>query len=232
MNTRHTTQSRAGLTLLEILAVIAIIAILASILIPAIVRSKVRAKVGMARIDCQTIASSIKQYYDDYKRYPVRKGQKPNTLGGDLTYENTDVMNSDAIVTLIDDTVLTDVNRNHRANFEKRRYFEPKMVTNYDEQGIGPDGVFRDPFGNPYVISVDLNRDDKCCDLYYEQPGISGISTDRIGHHGLMRETINQQELFALPGTVMVWSVGPDREFGTALNAKEGTNYDNIIGWE
>tara|TARA_Y100000588_G_C13903416_1_gene773891 strand:- start:17 stop:715 length:699 start_codon:yes stop_codon:yes gene_type:complete len=223
---------KVGLTLLEILAVIAIIAILASILIPAIVRGKIRAKVGMAKVDCQTIATSIKQYYDDYKRYPTRKGQKANTKGGDLTFDSVNLPNSDAIVILIDDTELSDVNKNHRANYKKTRYFEPKMTGNYDDQGIGPDGIFRDPFGNPYVISVDLNNDDKCSDLLYEMPGISGIASERIGHHGLMRETIGGEELFVLPGSVMVWSAGPDKETSWNVNAKEGVNYDNIIGWQ
>ena len=223
---------KVGLTLLEILAVIAIIAILASILIPAIVRGKIRAKVGMAKVDCQTIATSIKQYYDDYKRYPTRKGQKANTKGGDLTFDPVNLPNSDAIVILIDDTELSDVNKNHRANYKKTRYFEPKMTGNYDDQGIGPDGIFRDPFGNPYVISVDLNNDDKCSDLLYEMPGISGIASERIGHHGLMRETIGGEELFVLPGSVMVWSAGPDKETSWNVNAKEGVNYDNIIGWQ
>ena len=232
MKLHNTKNQKAGLTLLEILAVIAIIAILASILIPAIVRGKIRAKVGMAKVDCQTIATSIKQYYDDYKRYPTRKGQKANTKGGDLTFDSVNLPNSDAIVILIDDTELSDVNKNHRANYKKTRYFEPKMTGNLDDQGIGPDGVFRDPFGNPYVISVDLNNDDKCSDLLYELPGISGIASERIGHHGLMRETIGGEELFVLPGSVMVWSAGPDKETGWNVNAKEGVNYDNIIGWQ
>ena len=232
MKLHQTKNQKVGLTLLEILAVIAIIAILASILIPAIVRGKIRAKVGMAKVDCQTIATSIKQYYDDYKRYPTRKGQKANTKGGDLTFDSVNLPNSDAIVILIDDTELSDVNKNHRANYKKTRYFEPKMTGNYDDQGIGPDGIFRDPFGNPYVISVDLNNDDKCSDLLYEMPGISGIASERIGHHGLMRETIGGEELFVLPGSVMVWSAGPDKEIGWNVNAKEGVNYDNIIGWQ
>jgi len=232
MKLHQTKNQKVGLTLLEILAVIAIIAILASILIPAIVRGKIRAKVGMAKVDCQTIATSIKQYYDDYKRYPTRKGQKANTKGGDLTFDSVNLPNSDAIVILIDDTELSDVNKNHRANYKKTRYFEPKMTGNYDDQGIGPDGIFRDPFGNPYVISVDLNNDGKCSDLQYELPGISGIASERIGHHGLMRETIGGEELFVLPGSVMVWSAGPDKETGWNVNAKEGVNYDNIIGWQ
>ena len=220
----------AGMTLLEVLAVIAIIAILISILVPAIARSKIKAKVGMAKVDCATISTAIKSYYNDYGRYPVRKGQKANTPGGDLSYD-VSPPNSDAVVTLIDDTELNDVNKNHRANYKKTRYFEPKLTDNLEEQGIGPDGVFRDPFGNPYVISVDLNNDDKCCDVLYGLPSISDISGDRIGQFGLMRETINDKEMFCLPSTVMVWSAGPDRDTSLNDNAKQGANYDNIIGW-
>ena len=187
--------------------------------------------IDQCRIDCATISTSIKQYYDDYKRYPTRKGQKANTKGGDLTFDSVDLPNSDAIVILIDDTELSDVNKNHRANYKKTRYFKPKLVTGTDSHGVGSDGVFRDPWGNPYVITVDLNNDDKCSDLLYELPSISGIASERIGHHGLMRETINGEELFVLPGSVMVWSKGPDGKTDPTVSAEKGANRDNVIGW-
>ena len=36
--------------------------------------------------------------------------------------------------------------------------------------GVGPDGVYRDPWGNPYIITVDLNYDDKARDAFYRNP--------------------------------------------------------------
>ena len=33
--------------------------------------------------------------------------------------------------------------------------------------GVGNDLVYRDPWGNPYVISMDLNYDEQCQDAFY-----------------------------------------------------------------
>ena len=228
----HSARRRAGFSLLEIMTVIVILAILISITIPVIIRSKVKAMAGMAQVDCSTISGAIKQYYDDYKRYPMRKGQKANTPGGDLTFAGSPP-NSDAIITLIAMESLggNDVNKNHRRNYKKTRYFEPKLVNSIEKGGIGPDGVFRDPFGNPYVISVDFNNDDKCNDLFYGQPAISGGGDGQISYFGLVQEAKNGVPLFFLSGQVMVWSAGPDQSIDPGANAMKGANHDNIIGW-
>src|SRR5688572_18418412 len=60
-----------GFTLIELLVVIAIIAILAGITLPVLAQVKKKAKVAQARSEMQGLAASIKQYENDYNRYPA-----------------------------------------------------------------------------------------------------------------------------------------------------------------
>ena len=128
--------------------------------------AKLQTLIRLTKLDCQTITASIKQYYNDYQRYPTRKEQKANTDGSDLTYNSEAASNSDAIVILMANSQLSDVNQGHRRNPKKFRYFDPKMVEGKNSHGVGSDGVFRDPWGNPYIITVDFNGDGKCCDFF------------------------------------------------------------------
>jgi hypothetical protein len=79
--------------------------------------------------------------------------------------------------------------------------------------GLGTgDHVFRDPWGNPYIITIDVNGDDKCVDLYYKAvggPGFTGTAPN-----------------LEFSGDVMIWSLGPDKKFGT------GFDKDNILSWK
>jgi hypothetical protein len=89
-------------------------------------------------------------------------------------------------------------------------FFEAKTVSGTGS-GLGPDGVFRDPWGNPYIITLDLNDDDKTLDGYYG---------DLRKNNGLEPE---------VRATVLIWSFGPD---GKARNVPHDENKDNILSWE
>jgi prepilin-type N-terminal cleavage/methylation domain-containing protein len=98
-------------------------------------------------------------------------------------------------------------------------YFEPHLATSVTTTGLGPDGVWRDPWGNPYIISLDMNHDGKTLDGYYGYIRKNGSSLD---------PEIN------VP--VMVWSFGPDGQIeppdGANTTEKYGANKDNILSWE
>ena len=108
-------------------------------------------------------------------------------------------------------------------NPNKRSYVDARMAA-----GIGPglsvdDHVYRDPFGNPYIVTIDINSDDKCVDAFYSSlPGDGKLK-------GLIRDNNNKWELNA---PVMIWSKGPDGQASAADEFNKGSNKDNILSWQ
>ena len=245
------------------MVVVVIIAILISILLPVLARQRTNAKAKLARLDCSTIAQAITQYnLDNIGRFPIERGVAPNTDGGDITFSGHN--NPKPNVLLENDQewkdgkgpsnaqimiILSglegmgdnaDINRGHSRNIKKINFLGmKKFAENNSTPGVGPNGIFRDPFGNPYVVTVDKNGDDKCWDMLYgkkavsEDPGDPGAP---IGAHGLKKH----EDGYVLMSKAMVWSAGPDRyasDQHKALNEEfelsgfKGTNDDNIIGW-
>jgi hypothetical protein len=94
---------------------------------------------------------------------------------------------------------------------------------------VGPDLVYRDPWGNPYVISMDLNYDEQCKDAFY--------CLDKVSHGGL-NGLVNPDGPSATTGNwqyhgkVMVWSAGPDGKIDPNSAATIGANKDNILSWQ
>ena len=94
------------------------------------------------------------------------------------------------------------------------RFFDPKRSSGEISPGLDPNGLFRDPWGNPYIVTLDVNDDDLCVDGFYgpflkPQPGIKA--------------------------SLIIWSFGPDgraksKDDGGTLKGEE--NKDNILSWE
>jgi prepilin-type N-terminal cleavage/methylation domain-containing protein len=147
--TRHASR---GFTLIELLTVIAIIAILAGLLIPAVGKAKDRAKKTQALGDCKSIENAVKSYYTEYGKWPVQDSWQgatdENTAAKQFgrTPANSDLFN---------------VLRNISATLNPRRivFIEAKTQTGTTGYGVDPNGVFRDPWGQPYIIAIDLNYD-------------------------------------------------------------------------
>ena len=252
--------TRQGFTLIELLVVIAIIGILASMLLPALARAKVKAKVAKAKTEIAGIQAAITTYYSDYSKLPTAKRFRdqihPN-LNPDFTYGTfyqngislTDkngmnlrpvqnptgrlnASNAQLIVILQDITKYNGqqtLNQNHVLNHKKIKYLNADSASDNKSPGIGPDLVYRDPWGNPYIVTLDLNYDGWCRDGFYSKSSVSAKSEDS-GHNGLVPKTMGS-DTYQHRGNVMVWSFGPDGDIDSTMNAISGANKDNILSW-
>jgi len=97
------------------------------------------------------------------------------------------------------------------------RFFDPKRSLSEISHGLDPNGVFRDPWGNPYIVTLDLDDNDLCVDGFY----------------GDLRKSASL--VAGIKGSTAIWSFGPDgrvkrRQDGGTLKGEE--NKDNIVTWE
>lgn len=116
-----------------------------------------------------------------------------------------------------DDNRPDNPNKFHARNPRRLVTMNPKESSGPARPGLDIDpnsesyGVLRDPWGNPYIITIDMNEDNRCKDAYYSpQPG------DEIS------------------GPVVIWSLGKDgkRTAPTANRpGNKGENRDNVLSW-
>jgi prepilin-type N-terminal cleavage/methylation domain-containing protein len=235
-------------TLVELLVVISIIAVLAGLLLPVLARMKGKAKVTLARTEMSNLATAIKAYEAEYNRFPMSKntetlaitGNPGAGLNGDVTIglpplPGTPGDNSEVIKILldIDDQSLGPVkaaNFSHARNPRNLVTFHGKPASDSTLPGVGPDYIYRDPWANPYIITMDLNDDNKCTDLWY---GRQTVSQDASGAalNGLIGSGGNPP-VYQLNGPIMIWSFGPDKQANSTDKANGGFNKDNILSWQ
>jgi prepilin-type N-terminal cleavage/methylation domain-containing protein len=128
------------------------------------------------------------------------------------------------------------VNLGHGKNPSKTRYLNANMSGNTASPGIGTDGIYRDIWGNPYIITIDLNYDDKARDAFYRLPAVSTDLSDKTipprGLNGLIPKVIGGATIYEANAPVMVWSAGPDKMIDPTKGATVGANRDNILSWK
>jgi len=210
-----------GFTLIEMLVVIAIIAILAGLLLPVLSKVKGKARVASARSDMQNLIGAIAAYEAEYSRPPASpqvEAEVNGTTKPDFTYGAGGVVNGYGYES--DNRVIMNIllNRDAAPNDGFKR--NPRKLVTYNARiapgpgshGVLTNGVINDPWGNPYIITIDMNEDNKCRDAYYSPQ----IGRDEI------------------PGPVVIWSLGPDGKF-TAPTAnppeRKAENADNVLSW-
>lgn len=237
----------AGFTLIELLVVIAIIGILAAMLFPVIGVVKTKALVGQARTEMSNLGMAIKSYESDYNgHFPA-----PNVPTGeqDVTYgyaTNTSVAgqyvvstNANVMAVLLNlenfpgGTVT--LNKGHVFNPRNLTPLSVKMANDVTSGGLGPDGEYRDPWGNSYVISMDTSLNGRCRDNFYGRQNVSQITGGNPkGYNSLSstNTTTGAGDNYEFAGTYMIWSRGPDGQANPNDKANKGVNKDNVLGWQ
>ena len=126
------------------------------------------------------------------------------------------------------------INVNHVKNPRQTRYLNAKRVSGTTSPGVGDDGVYRDPWGNPYIITLDLNNDEKTRDAFYRDPNVSADPSDgntpKRGLNGLI--PLPNGSTYEAIDHVMVWSAGPDKMIDPGSPANKGANKDNVLSWK
>jgi prepilin-type N-terminal cleavage/methylation domain-containing protein len=244
---------RRAFTLVEILTVIAIIGILSAMTLAVYNTSVNSAKKTEARTEIKNLEIAIGDYEREYGHYPVssqvgQSGWTNITYGGIFLNAagmqwpstplpaNYEPSNSEVIAILMDMTNFPGagptVDANHVKNSRMQNFLDGvKLVSDNTSPGVGTDLNYRDPWGNPYIISIDLNADNKCEDAFY---GSSSVSTG--GLNGLIAQSDGN---YAFHGNVMVWSMGPygpfnhsHSSFSAAALANAAPNKHHILSWQ
>jgi prepilin-type N-terminal cleavage/methylation domain-containing protein len=234
----------SAFTLIELLVVISIIGILAAMLLGVLASTVNSAKSAKAKTEMSSLVTAIQGYDDAYGRYPISPAVRAlaTTANGDFTYGgsllaayateigpgNYTTNNSEVIAILMDITNYPGggwtVNTNHSRNPQQTIYLNAHMSGDTNSPGVGTDLVYRDPWGNPYVITMDLNYNEVCEDAFYKLPIVSAGGANAL--------ILQPDGNYACRGKVMVWSAGHNKSIDPDDPANDHENHDNVLSWK
>ena len=258
-NRKSKIENFRAFTLVELLVVIAIIGILAAMLLPALAYAKRAALVNKSKTEMSSIVTAIEAYDQDYSRFPLSKDEQTwlQTSGtGDFTtglvfgsgagvngfsFDN----NSNTIAILMDMTAYPNgnptANVGHQKNPKQVKYLNANL-SGYDPAsndpkppgGVDITGVYRDPWGNPYVITMNTSYNEQgTTNLLYTLRSVSQ-NNGQSGFNGLFNpvDANGSGDHFFYHGKVMVWSAGPDGKYDSGDAANKDENKDNVLSWQ
>ena len=117
--------------------------------------------------------------------------------------------NSELIAILRDDVFYPEYATNgtvqgHIYNPQQTAFYAGHAANGTNSPGVGTDDVLRDPWGLPYVVTIDLSGDGRVLDPWLNQMYQKQFPTSTL----------------LIPGQAVVWSLGPTMKinFGLPLN--------------
>ena len=120
--------------------------------------------------------------------------------------------------------------RNDGRNPRKNQYFNAKPAPYGTGAAAGPglanDGVFRDPWSNPYIVALDVTFDGSVSNSVYNADIVNSTGT------GLVRLGAATTSTWAAKDSVMIFSFGPDGMFDVGTSAGSVPNKDNVLSWK
>jgi prepilin-type N-terminal cleavage/methylation domain-containing protein len=177
---------------------------------------------------------------------------------GTLFANGSILTNAEVIAILMDLTNYPNggqtVNANYQKNPQQTIFLNAKM-SGYDPAandpqppgGVDVTGVYRDPWGNPYIITMDLNYDEQCQDTFYSLETVSQNNPPypapyvQTGFNGLFNPNITattplQLNDYLYHGKVMVWSAGPPAGGQVLVDpttpANSANNKNHVLSWQ
>ena len=184
-----------------------------------------------AKIEMRLLVQAIENYNAAYGHMPVSPAVLQAAKSGSFTYGalipnpksptpigtqvgDQVVLNSELIAVLMDYTNYpgnpgqATINTNHWLNPQQTKFLNANLVSEPLSSGVGPDLVYRDPWGTPYVITINLSETNQCQDAFYGRPWLPA------------------------PARVLVWSAGPDKKINTSAPPDQAENRDNVVSWQ
>ena len=210
--------------------------------------TRVRSKKAQARKEMSDIKIALESCRQQYSQWPMTQealsSAKPDFTYGtwEVAKEEVSVLtrngrgyqanNSEAVVILMGEAH-PKFNPNYTNNPQKKVFLNPPRDNQEDgKPGIGPSRVFLDPWGHPYIISLDGDGDGWVEDAFYSRAKVSAMFTKGAkGVRGLESRGGEGKDDFGFKGSVMIWSFGPDGKADPNIGADEGVNRDNIVSW-
>lgn len=225
-------QASLARRLAEWIVVAIVIVLFASMLIPGS-RHGLPAQRIQAKLEMVALVQAIEAYQLAYDHLPLLDTATNQDLtcgisGFDIQdfkpIDGTRLVasNSDLIIVLMD--LDLGINADHKLNPQQIKFLNAKMVEGTNSPGVSIiDHEYRDPWGHPYVISVDVNLDGFVRDAMYARAALYP--------HDAVEPLTKRNGLYELSGKVMVWSRGRDGKVSASEPANSGVNKDNLRSW-
>ena len=140
---------------------------------------------------------------------PTAISQNPTTPGSPYQNCNSEVI---SILTDADYYPENSVTR-HTYNSQKTPFYDARTAVDTNSPGVDANNILRDPWGMPYIITLDLNYDDKCTDT-------------------LIWSKLMNTNAFSVSGSSMIWSFGYMKKVDLSTPYNSPINKHILTSWK